>query len=72
MCVFSSDVEQLLNSDLTTPMECVHALRVATEVGSVDVLPPLCRHLVVHPLSSVSSPAASLALRIVAGKLAYY
>lgn len=73
---FSSDrssgeetlLERLLNSDLSSPMACVHALQVARDEGSVRVLPLLCRHLVTHPFSSISAPAASLTRRILASQ----
>ncbi|CAI8011397.1 Huntingtin [Geodia barretti] len=61
-------IEQLMNSDFSNPVACMHALQLARDEGSVRVLPLLCRRLVTHPFSSISSPAASLAGRIMADK----
>ena len=56
-----------MKADISELAECVHALQVARDVQSVQALYLLCRHLVCHPLSAISSPASSLAQRIVAG-----
>ena len=61
-------IQQLVNFDLSSPTSCMRALQLAKVEGSERVLPFLCRHLVTHPFSSISSPAASLTIRILAGQ----
>jgi hypothetical protein len=56
--------QQLLDSDLSSPTACMQALAVARDADSVSALRLLCCRLVPHPLSAISCPAASLALKI--------
>ena len=54
-----------MKNDMTSLVTCMKALHVVGDNGSIFTLKLLCKHLVCHPLSAISSPALDLAQKII-------